>query len=251
MLPDGTDWDEQLDQLGLLAHEPRNLGNSENWVFVFRAGVRGLTSRANGIAWHSELFHSWLPPAQLEAREHHIAVMLFCMDSAMECLVFALNAMGYALDKSAFRDISSRRTLTAISPKDVFGAKALNGYARFFPTFQATWAKNADFIRLVTDNHDVSKHRHSVFYGGTLRDDPPAAFDALGLPADIRDFFAPTSETLLPKDAKEPTQTRAVELGEWMTLEEMERRFVSFLAESVQAAVIDTRQLTSAGRTAA
>src|SRR5207247_7613173 len=96
MLPDRTDWDEQLDQFGQLAHESQNLGNADNWVFVFRAGVRGLTSRCNGIVWHSELFHAWIPVAPLEGREHHIAAMLFCMDSAMECLVFALNALGQA-----------------------------------------------------------------------------------------------------------------------------------------------------------
>ena len=242
MLPNRTDWDEQLDQLGLLAHEPHNLGNAENWAFVFRAGVRGLTSRANGVAWHSELFHSWIPLAPLEAREHHIAAILFCMDSAMECLVFALNALGQAVDKKAFRDISSRNALKGISPRDVFGPKALPGYGRLFPTFQAEWIKEAELIRLVTDNHDVSKHRQSVFHGGTLRDDPPAEFSALGIPEDVRDWYAPTSETLLPNDPKEPTQTQPVELDQWTTLEELEQRFGAFLSQSVCLAVTDARR---------
>ncbi len=242
MLPNGTDWDEQLDRVGLLAHEPQNLGNAENWVFVFRAGVRGLTSRCNGVAWHSELFHSWIPPVPLEAREHHIAAMLFCMDSAMECLVFALNALGQAIDKSAFRDISSRQALKGIAPRDVFGAKALSGYGRLFPMFQAEWVKEAELIQQIADNHDVSKHRHSVFHGGTLREDPPPEFAALAIPEEVRYWFAPTSETLLPKDPKEPTQTRSVELDEWTTLEQLEQRFVSFLAESVRIAVTDARR---------
>jgi hypothetical protein len=242
MLPDRTDWDEQLDQFGLLAHEPHNLGNADNWVFVFRAGVRGLTSRCNGIVWHSELFHAWIPVAPLEGREHHIAAMLFCMDSAMECLVFALNALGQAVNKTLFRDVSSRSALRGISPRDVVGPKALAGYGRLFPTFQAKWAKESELVRLVAENHDVSKHRQSTFHGGTLRDDPPAEFIALDIPENVRDWFAPTSETLLPKDPKEPAQTRSVELHEWTTLEELEQRFLSFLSQSICAAVTDARR---------
>jgi hypothetical protein len=50
----------------------------------------------------------------LEAREHHIAAILFCMDSAMECLVFEWNALGQAFDKKAFRDISSGCVLKGV-----------------------------------------------------------------------------------------------------------------------------------------
>ena len=242
MLPNGTDWDEQLDQFGLLAHQPQNLGNAGNWAFAFRAGVRGLRSRCSGIAWHSKLFHSWIPAAPLEAREHHIATMLFCMDSAMECLVFTLNALGQAVDKDGFREILSRSALRGISPRDVLGPKPLPGYGRLFPTFQAEWTKEAELIRLITDNHDVSKHRHSVFHGGTLRDDPPAEFTALGIPDDVHDWFAPTSETLLPNDPKAPTQTQSVALADWTTLETLEQRFVSFISQSVCAALTDARR---------
>ena len=252
MLPNGSDCDAELDAFGLLAHQDGNLGNRDNWIFVFRAGVRGLTSRLNRVVWHSQLFHSWSIQEHFEDREHHIAAALFCMDSAMECLVFALNALGQAVDKSAFRDVSSRAELRGISPRDVLGEerKALRGYASFFPTFQAHWRAHTELIRIVTDNHDVSKHRHSIFFGGTVRDDPPPEFSALGVPEDAAAFFAPLSETLLPKDPKEPAQTMPVNLEAWTTLESLEQDFIEFLCRSVCLAVSDARRTIPVKETA-
>jgi hypothetical protein len=158
-----------LDSFGLLACQDDNFGNAGNWFFSFRAGLKGVRSRAQGRAEHIEALHSWIPYQTLEARERHLAGALFCMDSALECLVFALNALGHAVEPSAFRDVSSRRGLSKVSARDVLGhanENPLTGYAKYFPSFQGRWLRASELIELVCDNHDVSKHRQATFWVG-------------------------------------------------------------------------------------
>ena len=104
--------------------------------------------------------------------------MLFCMDSAIECFVFMLNALGHAVDRSGFRDISSDRDLRRISPDDILGANKPEraGYARLFPELQSHWKNKNDLIQLIFENHDVTKHRHQALVGGKYRLDPPEGF---------------------------------------------------------------------------
>ncbi len=246
MLTNGRRCDEELDAFGLLACQRYNFGNSDNWFFSFRAGLRGVGSRLDGVNRHSVALHSWIPPETIHQREHHIATMLFCMDSALECLVFALNALGQAVDRSGFREVSSRKALAGISPKDVVGGlrPPLSGYAKLFPTVQKTWQGQASLIQQVCDNHDVSKHRQGTFWGGTLRQDPPTGFfEMLGLADDdaARVVLAPMKEVLVPKDPKAPMNELAPELTSWSRIDDLERKFVSLVVESVCSANTDAR----------
>jgi hypothetical protein len=96
MLSDGRRCDEDLDALALLACQDYNLGKQGNWFFSFRSGFSGFHSRMTSLEEHRAFVSEWHPNALLTGFERHIAIILFCMDSALECLVFALNALGQA-----------------------------------------------------------------------------------------------------------------------------------------------------------
>ena len=171
-----------------------------------------------------------------------LAGALFCMDSALECLVFALNALGNAVDASAFRDVRSRKALSRISPRNVLGnanEKALSGYAKYFPTFQQRWLRSSDVINLVCDNHDVSKHRQATFWGGTLRDDPPEMFRRALDVDDRLTIFSPMAEVLLPRDPKAPMVELKSDLEHWVLFEELDRDLSSLVSDSLNLAATD------------
>ena len=74
--------------------------------------------------------------------EYHVASALFGMDSA-----YALNALGFAAAPTAFKDVTNRKDLSKINPRDILGSPTsnpprspLDGYSLVFPTTQATWA---------------------------------------------------------------------------------------------------------------
>jgi hypothetical protein len=231
-----------LDAFALLASQNYNLGNTGNWFFSFRAGLKGVRLRAQGWAEHNEALHSWALLETIEARERHIAGALFCMDSALECLVFALNAMGNAVEVSAFQDVTSRRALSRVSPRNVLGNASENplpGYAKYFPSLQQRWLHASALISVVCDNHDVSKHRQATFWGGTLRDDPPEAIRR-ALEADDRlTIFSPMAEVLLPKDPKAPMVDMKGDLEHWVLFEDVERDLSVLLTDSLGLALAD------------
>jgi hypothetical protein len=231
-----------LDAFGLLACQAYNLGNNGNWFFSFRAGLKGVRLRTQAWAEHSEALHAWVPLQTIEARERHIAGALFCMDSSLECLVFALNALGNAVEVSAFQDVTSRRALSRVSPRNVLGNAtddALPGYPRYFPSFQQRWQRASALISLVCDNHDVSKHRQATFWGGTLRDDPPEAIRRLLETDDRLTIFSPMAEVLLPKDPKAPMVDMKNELEHWTRFEDVDRDLSVLLTESLGLALAD------------
>jgi hypothetical protein len=51
-----------------------------------------------GVQMHSLSLHQWRVDTSVQTHEHDVAVMLFCMDSAIECFVFMLNALGQAVE---------------------------------------------------------------------------------------------------------------------------------------------------------
>src|SRR5438552_3810246 len=129
----------ELDQFALTATQHYNFGSGGNWFFSFRGGYYGVISRVRGLWQHSSSLHQWRVSASVSTHEHDMAVMLFCMDSAIECFVFMLNALGQAVDKAAFRDVSSETALRRIGPDDILGTKRkpLPGYSRYFPQLQS------------------------------------------------------------------------------------------------------------------
>ena len=88
---------EALDQLALLARQDYNLGGAGDWFGEFRGGLYGFYGRLHGVQIHYSEVHAWLPRARIPTdTEYQLTTILFQMDSALECLTFALNALGWA-----------------------------------------------------------------------------------------------------------------------------------------------------------
>ena len=204
---------ERLDQIALLACQSYNLGNSNEWFGAFRGGLYGFHSRIHGLITHYLTVHAWLPAPRIPSEtEYHLASIFFNMDSAIECLTFSLNALGCAVAPNTFRDIANEKALRQISPKDILGdptltppRQPLSGYNTVFPKLQSHWQNNRKLLSLIIEQHDVSKHRETIFTGGMSRLDPPPGFyEALGIgndPADQSNYW-PMAEIILRKDPK-------------------------------------------------
>ena len=172
---------EALDQLALLARQDYNLGGTGDWFGEFRGGLYGFYARLNGVQRHYFELHAWLP--RVPEAEYHLASIFFQMDSALECLTYALNAIGWVVRPVDFRDVTDGKELTRITPRDILGDATktpprppLAGYQVVFPTLQGVWQNAAQLISRVRELHDVSKHRRTIFVGGKCRSDPPFGF---------------------------------------------------------------------------
>ncbi len=228
--------EDRVDDWALIACQDYNLGNTGNWFFSFRAGLHGMRSRLSGLAFHRRFVYDWEFHSLMTNLEHHIATMLFCMDSALECLVFALNAFGQAVDKSGFRDVSDEKELLRISPRDVFGPKAIPGWGQIYPTFKKQLVESEPLLAILIDNHDVSKHRQHTFSGGKRRNDAPEGYlEQFGMSRDDprRFVISPMESVLIPKAPKLPMDDQPSELSEWTTLEALIDDFSRFM-ESVR-----------------
>ena len=118
-----------LDELALLARQDYNLGNKGDWFTHFRWGKNGLFARLLGIRLHYYQIHSWelieslaqsatsyyvLESSLYQMTEYHFSTILFNMDSAIECTVFTLNALGYAANSEQFKDVTNENELKKI-----------------------------------------------------------------------------------------------------------------------------------------
>jgi hypothetical protein len=81
----------------------------------------GFHARMASLEEHRALIYEWHPNALLLGHERYIAIILFCMDSAFECAVFGLNALGQARQAEGFRSVTDEAALRKISPRDVTG----------------------------------------------------------------------------------------------------------------------------------
>ena|SRR5438093_3140920 len=244
---------EQLDQFALLVRQDYNLGNQGGWFGTFRGGLYGFYARLYGVAVHYRIVHAWLPTVRSPAEtEYHLASIFFNLDSAIECLAFALNALGYAAIPSSFRDVSDERALRQISPKDLLGDPLANpshpplaGYATIFPNVQSLWQSELLLLNRIVEQHDVSKHRQTIFVGGMARLDPPIGFyESLGIPDDaaIRAQFWPMAEIILQNDPKLPWATRTPQpAADHVHLETVATEFVDFIRGTGNAALTDAQ----------
>jgi hypothetical protein len=161
-----------------------------------------------------------------------------------------LNALGQAVDKAAFRDVSSEKTLQRINPDDVLGTKrpALEGYAKYFPALQNTWQSNGELFATIFENHDVTKHRQQAGVSGKSRPDPPTGFfESMGIPDDplsqgLHGPFRPMLEVLLPKRPKLPIDQAQSSNDSWTTLEGTEKEFYRLVTTSFCLVVEDARR---------
>ena len=160
-------WD--WDAFGRTACQDANYGNNCNWFFSFRGGLNGFHARMAGAEHHYALMHAWLPQIRIpKETEYHLATFFFQVDSAVECLVFALNTLGCAVKKNGFRDIGDASSLRQIAPQDLLGnplkgLKPLSGYIDLYPKTVALWASQRSLLDVTFEQHDVSKHRHGIY----------------------------------------------------------------------------------------
>jgi hypothetical protein len=236
----------ELDQFAQLACERYNFGNETDWFGCFRGGIPAVHYRVQAVQRHYYDVHAWVPsPRFMGDAEYHLASLFFNMDSALECLVFGLNALGSAAYPSDFRDVTDRRALRQIAPVDLMGSEqqpALAGYERVFPRLQEDWRACSDLISFVTEHHAVSKHRSTIFRGGRSRDDPPPGFfEAIGLAGHPARFaYGPMAEIILIPDPKEPpAQHKPTPREKQVLLENLGPQYCDFLNRSVQLALVD------------
>ena len=118
-------------------------GNQNDWVQTCRSGLRGLEARLHGIRYNYLQLYNCVPD-DWETLDSFIASVLFHMDSAIECLVFALNALGNPFESEKFYQVNKAKELARIKPNNVLCSKEkpFDGYGRVFPSFQKHFLLN-------------------------------------------------------------------------------------------------------------
>ena len=238
---------EKLDKFALLTDQPYNLGNKGVWFGCFRGGLYGMYSRVYGIQFHNKLVHSWESKlTQMRQVDFHVSSILFNMDSVLECFTFGINALGWIVEDSLFKSVTSESDLKKINPFNIIGNSSrppVPGYAKYFPTLQKHWKNSVKLIEKVIEHHDVSKHRESVVSGGQLRQDPPAGFE-IEIEIEGRKIshspFLNFQEILLTNAPKQPSALRSpADTNDLDVLEKLTSGFVEFIQESFKLAYED------------
>ena len=244
---------KELDQLALLACQKYNYGNESDWFNAFRGGLYGSIARIHGVVKHYFDIHAWLPKAwSTTENEYHIASIFFNMDSTVECFTFSLNAFGYGVDPLSFRDLTDHQQLKKINPQNIIGRSELDstnivvGYNKIFSTVQKHWMENRNLLEIITEQHDVSKHRETIFSGGNMRNDPPEGFyEMLGIGSDPTDrsMLKPMAEIILRSDPKTPHVNRISQSKEsQLLLEDIVNQFRNFFVITVKSALEDAKR---------
>ena len=177
------------------------------------------------------------------------------MDSAIECLTFALNALGYAASPDEFLSVTDEKQLRQIKPKNIYGtgSQAVEGYKTYFPQLKAYWEASQNLMEAIADQHDVSKHRSTIDRGGKHRlDPPPGFFEKLGIENDPGEklLHSPMEEIILPTQPKKPlSQQRLAESRDFAKLEELVERFCLFVNMSGEKALLDAKTNIKLNRT--
>lgn len=225
-----------LDKFALLANQKYNLGDRDDWFNCFRGGLHGLFARVMGVKIHYHKVHSW-KPVEIDYMEveYHVSTILFNMDSALECMVFALNALGYIVDSDKFLDVTNEKELRKIAPYNILvlkESKKFQGYDDYFPSLKSYWHENRDLICTISEQHNVSKHRKTIFKGGKVREDPPQGFfEKMGMEDDKEKqiLFSPMAEIILTPQPKTPLQQGKPPDYKNIKLEDIAKRFCTFI----------------------
>jgi len=244
---------EQLNKFAQLACQDYNLGDVSKWFNTFRSGLYGFYLRLHGVETHYQEAHTWIPrPRHPFETEYHLTSVLFNMDSSLECFVFALNALGYAAAPDGFRSVTERKALQNVFPRDIIGTVSANkiknqlaGYEKVFPTTRKYWMEKRALIDAICELHDVSKHRHTIFWGANKSTDPPRGFyEQLGI-AGMRDEemrYWPDAEIILRNNPKAPEVDRSPDRRkDWPTLEALAGEFVRFVNQTGSLVLTDAK----------
>lgn len=238
---------DELDQFALLACQNYNYGNASDWFSSFRGGLYGSYARIQGIVTHYYDVHSWKPRLRWPREtEYHLASIFFNMDSSVECITFALNALGFcALNDGSFRDVTKSEELRCVSPKDIIGRTTLTGYEKVFPSIQKLWKNNNKMLSTIIEQHDVSKHRQTIYVGGMVRNDPPPGFfESLGISENAlnRTLYFPSKEIILKHKPKTPSVERvSLPREDHELLENLVPDFRDFILETGIRALDDAK----------
>lgn len=237
---------DALDDLALAACQSSNFGDRGSWFLCFRLAISGMLSRRAGADRHYRILTEWVAAVPLRDHEHELAVCLFCMDSAVECWVFALNAIGFGVGTASFLDVSDHKALRRISPENIIGIpeKRIAGYDVLFPNLAQLWRRNEADIRMIMSNHEVAKHRHSNFWGGHHREDPPPELlQAFGVRSSTELPFPlqPMRQVLLPRQPKLPLRDLPGDLAHWVELQEIKDHFDNLMKQTAEIALNDLR----------
>ena len=252
-----------LESFARLANHKDNLGDKGDWLNHFLWGLDGLLARILGVEIHYYQIHSWelvaLPgiPYQIveshlyKVTEYHLSTILFNMDSGIECMVYTLNALGYAADLTLFKDVTNEKELKRIRPSNILAERPDNrkelvsGYDKYFPLLKSYWLENRDFILTISNQHDVSKHRSAIFEGGKRRmDQPPDFFKKLGIEDKTEQIvLSPFAEISLPSQPKIPWRKREPrEYKDIDKLENIAKKFQTFINMSGVKALEDAQR---------
>lgn len=245
---------KELDQFALLACQKYNYGNDNEWFGSFRGGLYGSYARIHGLINHYYAVHAWMPRPRLPAEtEYHLASIFFNMDSFVECITYAFNALGFGvLNNDSFRDVTKSKELRRVSPYDILGRieannpkPPLGGYESIFPSVQKYWKSKYSLISTIFEQHDVSKHRETIFTGGMASGDPPSGFyESLGVSenASQKALFWPMKEIILESNPKTPRIEREPQPREGQVLlEEIVPEFQNFIVETGAHALNDAK----------
>jgi hypothetical protein len=237
--------DPVLNELDDVAHAASlRFGNDGNWFLSFRLATYAVLARQRGADTSHRLLTQWLPGLPLTDHEQELAVCCFCMDSAIECWVFALNALGYGVLPASFLDIRDEGALRRISIENVIGKRPIEGWTELYPSVSQLWKAGEDRLRLIMNNHDVSKHRHSNFWGGTLRNDPPEELlQSFGLSsaAQLPFHSTPMKSILVPKEPKLALENHPKDLAQWRDLSDVKTEFDDLMVKTAACALEDAR----------
>lgn len=165
----------------MATHIERANGNATGWRMLFEDGLRGFAARITtvmqGLLRLDEPFQ--MPAAQFVPEQwaidtdRLIGEVFFGMDSAIECYVFAINAVGYLKTPADFCDITTPQGLKEVRPDNIVSGNPKDkknprpGYAAAFPRIVAHWTKHLQLIAEIMEYHDVSKHRSCIVFGAT------------------------------------------------------------------------------------
>jgi hypothetical protein len=119
------------------------------------------------------------------------------------------------------------------------------GYKTVFPTLQSYWQSKRNVIAIIIEQHDVSKHRETIFEGGKARSDPPPGFyESLGIAGndEMKWMYEPMAEIILRNNPKSAyVDRKPQEVKDFIMLKSIADDFVKFIRESGKLSFQDAK----------